>query len=115
MSDPPSAVLENASLLALSLSLLPAPDRDLLKHLAPLTSFDQQILDTIAHRSGVAGDATLARLAEDPSILKVRAGRAGTGSVTTCAGCCWTRGGTGSRPVPCPLTWPPCATAWPPC
>jgi cellulose synthase operon protein C len=76
MSDLPPDVPQNASLLELSLSFLPPPDRDLLKNLAPLTSFDHEILTTVALGWGVAGDATLARLTEDPFILKVR-GRPG--------------------------------------
>ena len=76
MSDLPTAVPENASLLALSLSLLPAPERNLLTRLAPLNSFDDEILAVVAREAGGAGDVTVADLARYPYVLRVR-GRSG--------------------------------------
>ena len=72
MSDLPATVSPNASLLELSVSLLPAPERRLLMYLAPLTSFDDELVDAVAGQCGAAGHATLAGLLRYPFVLKVR-------------------------------------------
>ena len=72
MSDLPATVSPNASLLELSVSLLPAPERRLLMYLAPLTSFDDELVDAVADQCGAAGHATLAGLLRYPFVLKVR-------------------------------------------
>ena len=72
MSDLPSTVSPNASLLELSVSLLPAPERRLLTYLAPLTSFDDELVNVVAGQCGTAGHATLASLLRYPFLLKVR-------------------------------------------
>ncbi len=76
MSDPPATISANLSPLSVSLSLLPAPERDLLRRLSPLTSFDDEIVSEVAagHRPGEV--ATLASLVRYPFVLKVR-GRPG--------------------------------------
>lgn len=76
MSDPPVTLPGNASPLLISLSLLPAADRDLLRRLAPLTSFDDEIVGELTAGRGPAEAATLASLVRHPYVLKVR-GRPG--------------------------------------
>jgi tetratricopeptide (TPR) repeat protein len=72
MSDPPATMPGNLSPLAVSLSLLPAPERDLLKYLAPLTSFDDDIAREVAPGHGPGEAATLTSLAGYPFVFKVR-------------------------------------------
>src|SRR3984957_5333114 len=72
MSDLPATLSPNAALLELSVSLLPPPEQDLLRYLAPLTSFDDELVNAVAADCGTAGDVTLARLARYPFLLKVR-------------------------------------------
>jgi tetratricopeptide (TPR) repeat protein len=72
MSDLPSARPANPSLLGFSLSLLPAHEQELLRYLAPLTSFDEEIVSDVAPRGEPGDRTTLASLAGYPFVLKVR-------------------------------------------
>jgi tetratricopeptide (TPR) repeat protein len=76
MSDPPVGVPGNASPMLISLSLLAAADRDLLTRLAPLTSFDDEIVSEVEAGHGPGEVAALASLVRYPYVLKVR-GRPG--------------------------------------
>jgi hypothetical protein len=48
MSDQPATMSRSVSPLSVTLSLLPAAERDLLRYLAPLTSFDDEIAGEVA-------------------------------------------------------------------
>jgi tetratricopeptide (TPR) repeat protein len=76
MSDPPVTFPGNASPLLTSLSVLPAAHRNLLTRLAPLTSFDDEIVGELAADNRPDEAATLASLVRYPYVLKVR-GRPG--------------------------------------
>ncbi|HEX6526890.1 MAG TPA: hypothetical protein VF070_43780, partial [Streptosporangiaceae bacterium] len=76
MSDLPATISRNASPLSVALALLPAAERDLLRHLAPLTSFDGEIVGEVAAGHGPGEAATLTDLIRYPFVRKLR-GRPG--------------------------------------
>ena len=72
MSDLPATMSGNVSPLSVTLSLLPAAERDLLRYLAPLTSFDDEIAGEAAARHGPGEAATLAALIRYPFVREVQ-------------------------------------------
>lgn len=76
MSDQPATMSRSVSPLSVTLSLLPAAERDLLRYLAPLTSFDDEIAGEVAARYGPGEAATPAALIRYPFVRKVQ-GRPG--------------------------------------
>ena len=71
MSALPSAAPQHSALLEASLTRTPEPERSLLRHLAPLASFDDTIVGQVGRNIG-SGEVTLEDLTGYPFVLEVR-------------------------------------------